>query len=193
MGIPRGCQAKEEQDEHSVASFVSAVPQKLQTTCILLLSSLSCGFGHIPPAPAKAFSLVAVFIENVKNTHMGDCRLSVCLSHPSRAFHSQAGHRLAPARGSSLPSFLLSFPSLPFPSPLAPGVCSELGLVPRLRVAGAQLVAAAALAAVPVVGHVRQRVRADQVPAGQKPGTLQGCTPAPRVETPVWGWTGVSG
>lgn len=72
-------------------------------------------------------------------------------------------------------------------------MCSELGLVPRLGVAGAQLVAAAALAAVPVVGHVRQRVRADQVPAGQKPGTLQGCTPAPRVETPVWGWTGVGG
>lgn len=47
--------------------------------------------------------------------------LSVRLSCPSRAFHSQAGHRLAPARGSSLlPSFPPSF--LPFSSfPFAPG------------------------------------------------------------------------
>ena len=46
------------------------------------------------------------------------------------------------------------------------GGCSELGLVARFGVAGAQLVAAAALAAVAVVGHVGQRVGADQVPAG---------------------------
>lgn len=94
-----------------MASFVSAVPQKLQTTCILLLSSLSCGFGHIPPAPAKAFSLVAVFIENVKNTHMGDCRLSVCPIPPG---HFTARLGIAwPQHGAAafLPSF---FPSLLF-------------------------------------------------------------------------------
>lgn len=180
-----------------MASLVSAVPQKLPTTCTLLLSSLSCGFGHIPPAPAKPFSLVAVFIENVKNTHVGDCRLSVCPSVLSLQGISQPGWASpGPSTGQQPPSFLSSFfPSLLFLSlrPRPPGVCSELGLVPCLGVAGAQLVAAAALAAVPIVGHVRQWVRADQVPAGQKPGTLQGCTPAPCVETPVWGWTGVGG
>lgn len=60
--------------------------------------------------------------------------------------------------------------------PAAHGVCSELGLIPCLRVAGSQLVAAAALAAVPIVGHVCQRVRADEV---HDVVQLQPC---------VWGW-----
>lgn len=46
--------------------------------------------------------------------------------------------------------------------------CSQLGLVACFGVAGAQLVAAAALAAVAVVGDVGQRVGADQVPAGHR-------------------------
>lgn len=99
-----------------MASLVSAVPQKLPTTCILLLSSPSCGFGHIPPAPAKPFSLVAVFIENVKNTHVGDCRLSVCPSVLSLQGISQPGWASpGPSTGQQPPSFLSSFfPSLLF-------------------------------------------------------------------------------
>lgn len=59
------------------------------------------------------------------------------------------------------------------------GSRSQLGLVTRFGVAGAQLVAAAALAAVAIVGHVGQRVGADQVPAGHSLVTPMGFPPAP--------------
>lgn len=49
----------------------------------------------------------------------------------------------------------------------APG-CSELRLVPRLRVAGGQLVAAAALPALGAAGHVGPGVGADEIPAGRR-------------------------
>ena len=47
---------------------------------------------------------------------------------------------------------------------------SELRLVPRLRVAGGQLVAAAALPALGATGHVGQGVRADEISVGRAEG-----------------------
>lgn len=166
-------------------------PHQTQTTCNTRgqHETRSCshrviwhlGLSHVPPAPAKTFSLVAVFVEKVKS-HGGRTttgRQSVWLSHPSGGVRtpllrcSQAGHRLA---GAPAPPAAAAFPSgrpsSSAPPPPAPGRtraggCSQLGLVARFGVAGAQLVAAAALAAVAIVGHVGQRVRADQVPAGQ--------------------------
>lgn len=66
------------------------------------------------------------------------------------------------------------------------GGCSQLGLVARFGVAGAQLVAAAALAAVAIVGHVGQRVGADQVPAGHSTVTPVGPPPTSIPPVPQW-------
>lgn len=175
-------------------------PHQIQTTCKTWgqYETCSCshgviwhpGLSHVPPAPAKTFSLVAVFIEKVKS-HGGrttTVRQSVQLSRPSGGSrHPFCGAKpgwASPSWGegphpgsSSLPPGWPSSSSPPLPGrDTGQGGCSQLGLVARFGVAGAQLVAAAALAAVAVVGHMGQRIRADQVPAEQSlvkpPGPL---------------------
>lgn len=122
-------------------SFCSCTdkPHQIQTTCNTWgqYETRSCshgviwhpGLSHVPPAPAKTFSLVAVFIEKVKSRRgTYDHRPSVCPAVPSlrggpdtpSVVQSQAGHPLPGARGppgsSSLPPGWPSSSSPPLPA-----------------------------------------------------------------------------
>ena len=62
---------------------------------------------------------------------------------------------------------------------------SELRLVPRLRVAGGQLVAAAALPALGATGHVGQGVRADEISVGGRRALASRSAQEARLDTRV--------